>query len=368
LAPEITLDREVLAGWRLFDIHRHESNRALSVELEREGARLRIEVSPEAPIHVVKAGGLGFAWQEPGPAEHGIPLARRLASVVARSLGGETRDWRVPPASQALVAPEIAAEIRFETASLADDPDRELLLRDMEHYLRLHHVRPEVVRVVVAGTPVPGVSIRFPATRVRVPSVEIYPLSPRLAGRRVFRRCFAELGCTFEDGLPICVPTPDTWRHALERVRGNPAPFVLAMQAGGIGSIRADRWVKSLVLARLLPIRVAPRWMVELHRALSRAHASRLLSSIPADVATLRHDVPLHALGWHAISDSTWTVLLADAQLHLGHFRELAEFFETTLTRTAWRVWEQIDDPSGFAAAFDQHLPELRRTLERIPS
>ena len=144
---------------------------------------------------------------------------------------------------------------------------------------------------------------------------------------------------------------------------------------GGLnGSLRPIQW-GAMVRRNLLPITVAPRWSVEVHR---RIRDVGPLENIPCDVGMLVHDMSVHALALHALPEHTWDELLA-----LGHARvlarpwsvlagpwgvlaKLAAFFEGPITTHCWAAWQEADEPEDFADRFAPHFDVLAQQLRAL--
>ncbi|MEZ4385716.1 MAG: hypothetical protein R3A79_30635 [Nannocystaceae bacterium] len=218
----------------------------------------------------------------------------------------------------------------------------------------------------VRGRDLAGVCVRYPPPRNGrlPPSAAVYPVPAQIGLRRSMRAHFAGLGFVFDDDLrPRTVPTPTTFSRALAD-RGDLARLRPQLVDGRAPMLHAIAWAAHLRRG-VLPISVAPRWAVQLHRLVRQVPA---LASIPCDVGMVVHDMGLHALGLHAIPAASWDALVARAE---GRVRarglrlvpRIAAFFEGSLTRTSWEVWRSIDAPGEFAAAFDARLPGLEAEL-----
>lgn len=370
LAPEWRIDAPVLDGsWTLADVHATGRAECVVLELARGARRLALAVEPGggAPPEQT-AGGLAASWLAPGPPDAGHAAALELARILRAKLGDARPRWAMPPSAVRLVPDAVAREVRAEPARLDEDPDGALLSADAASYARLYGSAPRAVRVTLRGAAPRGVSVHHPAPidGTHPPSGRLYEVPHRFHRRR-FRRYFAALGCTYEDGVPRTVPTPTTFAAAAEAALGHPPPLCPRLERGGRPSIDARRWAARVVDATL-PVAVAPRWAVALHRTLRRVEG---LSHIPVDVGMLAHDVSLHALGLHAVDPAGWEALTRTARERLrrpgrGTARAVAAFFEGTLTRTAWDVWNALEAPEGFAAAFAARVDELEAELRGL--
>src|SRR5690606_39162863 len=234
----------------------------------------------------------------PGPADAGVAACRALVAILGAKVADRAK-WVIPKDAELLVPDAVAEEVRVEPGRLEDDPDCAMLAKDARQYARLFGAAPRAARVVTGASPTPGVSLHYPPPRAGAlpPSGRLYAV-PQQFHRRRFRRYFAALGCTFEDGVPRTVPTPWTFEHAVIRVRGSPPPLRPRFVQGWRGSTSGAKWVERIVREQVLPVSVAPRWAVEVHRHIRRHER---LATIPVDVGMLAHDVSLHALGLHAV-------------------------------------------------------------------
>ncbi len=191
------------------------------------------------------------------------------------------------------------------------------------------------------------------------PSGSLYRVPARFHRRR-FRRYFAALGCTYDDGFMRTVPTPTTFA----RVAAG-APLRPRLVSGRRGSVSGVSWVKHIAGDGVLVVPVAPGWAVALHRVIRR---SRRLSRIPVDVGMLAHDVSLHAIGLHAVDEESWQRLRQRARTLLAgasrrKAKRVAAFFEDTLTRAAWDVWKRAEAPEDFGEAFAARTDALEASL-----
>lgn len=351
----------------------------LRVELRRDRDRFELQVEPELGHRrpLANVAGLDVSYRNgDAPSELAAAACRRFAEHLQLGLGDAPRRWSMAPPSLRELPADVVAELRIEPATLDRDPDRELLRRDFANYERLYGVRPEVVEVHVENAPAPGVSIHYPAAHDgRVPnSGTVYPLAPRIAHRRRMRRYFAGLGCVADDdGFPRTVPSPTTFARALETASGR-ARVRPRLIAGVSASLRPIHW-GVLVRRNLLPVTVAPRWSVEIHR---RIRDVGPLQNIPCDVGMLPHDMSVHALALHAVPGDAWDELLA-----LGHERvrarpwsvlagpwgvlaRLANFFEGAITTHCWAAWQEADEPEDFPDRFAPHFDALVHELRSL--
>ncbi|PRP97517.1 hypothetical protein ENSA5_33530 [Enhygromyxa salina] len=381
LRPALDLDAHVFGDYVLADCYRLDEREPVCIELRRGLDAVEIEVVPvaakgEGHEPPARVAGLGLSYRVPAPAEVGVAACRTLADALRTSLGDGARRWTVTPPSLRELAEPIAAEVRREPATLDDDPDRALLLRDFGYYERLYGVRPEPFYVVAQGERAPGVSVYYPAPRNgRVPnSAAVYAASMRIAHRRRMRRYFAGLGCVFDDeACPRTVPTPTTYARALAG-RAGLARVRPRLIAGVGASLRPIHW-GVLVRRNLLPVTVAPSWAVELHR---RARDVELLANIPCDVGMTVHDMGLHALGLHAVPREAWDRLVNLAFEHVrarpwsvlggpwGVLGRIASFFEGPVTTHCWDAWREADEPEDFEASFAPHFAALELELREL--
>jgi len=368
LEPDWRFDERVVGEWTLTDIYPGDATR-LIVELRAGTRRLRLTVAPSLPgdrPSVNTAAGLSIAWMQPASSDAGKATCDAIRDVLARSLGAGPTAWEVPPAAELLVPDACRDEIRVEDAPIDADPDAQLLCVDAVHYERLFGTRPRGKRVTF-GEQAHGVSIDYPAPTngTLPPSGALYSVPTRFH-RRPFRAYFAALGCVFDGGFPRTVPTPTTLDRAVRALLGHAPPLRPRLLRGAYGAISARAWTRRVAFDSVLPVAVAPRWAVEVHRVARRAG---LLARVPVDVGMLAHDVSLHALGVHAVDEGWWATLLERARArlrwaHIARVRRLAAFFEGTLTRTAWEVWREVDAPEDFSAAFAQRAGELDAALD----
>jgi hypothetical protein len=380
LHATLQLDDVVLDGYVLADCFRLDAGEPLRVELRRDRDRFELQVEPAVELEerrpLARVAGLDVSYRNGAPSDLAAAACRRFAEHLQLALGDAPRRWTFAPPSLRELPARVAAELRFEPATLDRDPDRELLRRDFANYERLYGVRPEVVAVHVEGTPAPGVSIHYPAAHDgRVPnSGTVYPLAPRIAHRRRMRRYFAGLGCLADDdGFPRTVPTPTTFTRALDRVSSN-ARMRPRMIAGVSASLRPIHW-GVLVRRNLLPVTVAPRWSVEVHR---RIRDIGPLQNIPCDVGMLPHDMSVHALALHAVPGDAWDELLAEGQQRVrarpwsvlagpwGVLARLASFFEGAITTRCWAAWQEAEEPDEFADRFAPHFDALVHELRSL--
>ncbi len=364
LEPEWTLDRPVLGDLQLFDIHRHETRPALIVELVGERTRVRLEVVPvDSPAQPGSEAGLSVNWVAPSDREAGRAAATRLLGRLARGRAELRKRWTVSNQSEDGLLQAVLAESHVDDARLTCDPDHALLTRDARHYGWLYGVRPRARRLAAA----PGISMHYPTPKGRrlPPSGAVYPLPPRLANRREFRRYFAALGFGFSDGFARTVPTPHTFDRVRTR-RSTAAPLRFALGAGRRGSLSARQWLRSLLLHDTFPVQIAPPWAVAAHVVLRRFEPR-----IPVDVGMLCHDMATHGMAYHAVSAEVWALLSergrrAARKGSRGRTAALASFFEGDVTRACWDVWRTIDDPTEFAFQFALRCAPLERELARL--
>ncbi len=379
LSATLRLDGELIDGYVLADCYRLEQRDPLRVELRRGSEQIELRVTPtleDGPQPAARAAGLDISYRNGAPDQLAMAACRRFAEHLEGALGPTPRRWILAPPSLRELPAQVAAELHVEPASLDRDPDRDLLRRDFANYERLYGVQPEVVEVHVEGQRAHGISVRYPAAHDgRVPnSGTVYPLAPRITHRRRMRRYFASLGCIVDDdGFPRTVPTPTTLARALASTSGR-ARVRPRMIAGVSASLRPIHW-GVLVHRNLLPITVAPRWSVELHR---RIRDVGPLQNIPCDVGMLPHDMSVHALALHAVPEAAWDELLA-----LGHSRvrarpwrvlagpwgvlaKLAEFFEGAITTHCWAAWQEAEEPEDFTDRFAPHFDALVRELRTL--
>lgn len=379
LQATLRLDDELLDGWVFTDCLRLETREPLRLELRRGIERMELRVEPAVeggPQYPATAGGLSIYYRNGAPDDLAAAACRRLAEHLERALGSAPRQWTLAPPSLRELPAKVAAELHVEPATLDRDPDRELLRKDFSNYERLYGVRPEVVEIHVEGRALPGICVRYPAALDgRVPnSGMVYPLSPRISHRRRMRRYFASLGCVVDDdGMPRTIPTPTTLARALAGATGR-ARIRPRMIAGVSASLRPIHW-GLLVRRNLLPITVAPRWSVEVHR---RIRDVGPLSNIPCDVGMLPHDMSVHALALHAVPEEAWDELVAVGRSRVrarpwrvlagpwGVLAKLAEFFEGAITTHCWAAWQEAEEPEDFADRFAPHLVALVDELRSL--
>jgi hypothetical protein len=380
LQATLRLDDVLLDGFVVADCYRLDAREPVRVELRRDRERFELQIEPTLEIEgrrpLARVAGLDISYRNPAPEQLAAAACHRFAEHLTAALGDAPRRWTVAPPSLCELPAQVAAELRIEPATLDRDPDRALLRRDFANYERLYAVRPEVVQVHVEGKPAPGSSIHYPAAHDgRVPnSGTVYPLVPRLAHRRRMRRYFAGLGCSVDDdGFPRTVPTPTTFAHALAREHGR-ARVRPRMIAGVSASLRPIHW-GLLVQRNLLPVTVAPRWSVELHRHIRDIGPLR---NIPCDVGMLPHDMSVHALALHAVPADAWDELLALGVERVrarpwsvlagpwGVLSKLAFFFEGAITTHCWAAWQEADEPEDFAARFAPHFATLVHELRSL--
>jgi hypothetical protein len=244
---------------------------------------------------------------------------------------------------------------------LDGDPDEELVERHVAQLVALVGAKASVVQVVVQNVPVPGVSIEFPRAVLSLP-LKLPHVAPRFS-RRVFREYFAGLGYGWREGSFHIVPTPTTLTRATEILTGEKPHIDVRLLRGALGAVRPSSWVRSIVVERVLAIRIAPDWLVELHATLGRVMRMRLFAMLEVDAGALLHDMALHGLAWHAIPSRFWKELLPRAASRLDAPEKLARFFEEALTRTAWEVWNRIESPAEFPDAFIEESELLAKAL-----
>ena len=361
LAPRWRIDGPVLAGrGSLADLYMLGRER-LVVALEVEGHRLALTLCAEDPREA-DAAGLSISWVQPPSKDLEAPAStaqRELAEILRAQIPEADPSWQVPPEAVCLY-PE-ATVLRGEDAAFDEDPDAALLGLDAVHYARLFGASTRALRLPGA----PGISIHHPAPPPGAALAgELYPV-PENFHRRTFRRYFAALGCTYDDGLPRTVPTPATFVAATTRVLGRPGPWRPQLRRGSGHATTPVSWIRQVLNGQMLPVEVAPRWAVELHRvvrALTRPERSTVA------VGILAHDASLHAIGLHAVDPEFWATLVQRAreQLAIGGRRRalaVASFFEGTLTRTAWEVWNEVERPEDFQEAFARRHDGLLAAL-----
>jgi hypothetical protein len=380
LHATLRLDDDLLDGYVFADCFRLDAHEPLRIELRRDRERLELQVEPArsgGPRPIANVAGLDLSYRS-GDARSELAAAacRRFAEHLQLGLGDVPRRWTLAPPSLRELPDQVAAELRIEPGTLAGDPDRELLHRDFAHYERLYGVRPSVVAIHVEAKPVPGASIHYPAAHDgRVPnSGTVYPLPARIAHRRRMRRYFAGLGfLADDDGFPRTVPTPTTFIRALDHVSGR-ARVRPRMIAGMSASLWPIQW-GVLVQRNLLPVTVAPRWSVEVHRHIRNVGP---LQNIPCDVGMLPHDMSVHALALHAVPAQAWDELLALGYERVrarpwsvlagswGVLARLASFFEGAITTHCWAAWQEADEPTDFADRFAPHFDTLLHELRSL--
>jgi hypothetical protein len=379
LRPTLRLDDELLDGYVFADCFRLDAREPLRVELRRDRDRFELQIEPELGNRrpLANVAGLDVSYRNgDAPSELAAAACRRFAEHLQLALGNAPQRWSMAPPTLRELPADVVAELRIEPATLDREPDRELLRRDFVNYERLYGVRPEVVEVHVEDAPARGVSIHYPAAHDgRVPnSGTVYPLAPRIAHRRRMRRYFAGLGCVADDdGFPRTVPTPTTFARALETASGR-ARVRPRLVAGVSASLRPIHW-GMLVRRNLLPVTVAPRWSVEIHR---RIRDIGPLQNIPCDVGMLPHDMSVHALALHAVPGDAWDELLAVGYERVrarpwsvlagpwGVLARLANFFEGAITTHCWAAWQEADEPEEFADRFAPHFDTLVHELRSL--
>lgn len=381
LHATLRLDDALLDGYVLTDCFRLDAREPLRMELRRDRDRFELQVEPVIELGgrrpLASVAGLDISYRNgDAPSDLAAAAGRRFAEHLQLALGDPPRRWTFAAPSLRELPAQVAAELSLEPATLDSDPDRELLRRDFANYERLYGVRPEVVAVHVDRTPAPGVSIHYPAAHDgRVPnSGTVYPFPTRIAHRRRMRRYFGGLGCLADDdGFPRTVATPTTFARALDRVSGR-ARVRPRMIAGVSASLRPIHW-GVLVGRSLLPITVAPRWSVEVHR---RIRDIGPLQNIPCDVGMLPHDMSVHALALHAVPGEAWDELLAVGLSRVrarpwsvlagpwGVLARLANFFEGSITTHCWTAWQEADEPDEFADRFAPHFDALMHELRSL--
>lgn len=368
LAPAWRFDAAVVGEWTLDDVHASGRSGSVIVELRCGGAVTSIALEPDVgrAAHET-ACGLALSWAEPGDADAGVAACRALAAQIHAAVPDSTARWAVPDDAAVRLPDTLAAEIEVRPASLDDDPDAALLRTDAVQYARLYDVTPQAVEVHADGVLPIGVSVHHPAPAngAQPPSGSLYPVPLRFH-RRAFRRYFGALGCAYLDGVPRTVPTPATFERAVRRALGRGPALVPCLERGRRPSTEPERWA-ARVAEHVLPIGVAPRWAVELHRQLRR---SERLSRVPVDVGMLAHDMSLHALGLHAIPKERWEALAWRARERLrtggrSAARRVAELFESTVTKAAWDAWNEAETPDAFAAAFERRFDALEDAFAR---
>jgi hypothetical protein len=380
LRPTLQLDDELLDGYVLADCYRIHEREPLRVELRRDRDRFELQVEPSSEVEgrrpPASAAGLEISYRHGAAPQAAAAACQRFAEHLRLALGDATRCWTMAPASLLELPARVAAELRIEPGTLDGDPDRELLHHDFASYERLYGVRPEVLEVHVEGKSASGVSIYYPPARNgRVPnSGTVYPLASRIAHRRRMRRYFAGLGYVADaDGFPRTVPTPTTFTRALEHRSGR-ARVRPRMIAGVSASLRPVHW-GVLVRRNLLPVTVAPRYSVEIHR---RIRDVGLLQDIPCDVGMLAHDMSVHAFALHAVPEDAWDELVVVGFERVrarpwsvlagpyGVLARLANFFEGSITNHCWAAWKEADEPEDFADRFAPHFQTLMHELRSL--
>lgn len=380
LHATLRLDDELLDGYVLADCYRIHGREPLRVELCRDRARFELQIEPAIEVEgrrpPASVAGLDVSYRNGASPELAAAACLRFAEHLQLALGDAPRRWTMAPPSMHELPAKVAAELRIEPATLDRDPDRDLLYRDLAHYERLYGVRPRVVEIQVANQPAAGVSIHYPAAKNgRVPnSGSVYPLASRIAHRRRMRRYFAGLGCVADaEGFPRTVPTPTTFARVLERASGR-ARVRPRMIAGVSASLRPIHW-GMLVRRNLLPVTVAPRYSVEIHR---RIRDIAPLKNIPCDVGMLAHDMSVHALALHAVPGDAWDELVALGYERVrarpwsvlagpwGVLARVANFFEGAVTTHCWAAWQEADEPDEFADRFAPHFDALVHELRSL--
>jgi hypothetical protein len=365
LTPALRLDDEVVGGFKLSDCYRISEHEPVCIELRRASQVFEITIQPiELDTAMLEVAGLGVSYRGDAPVEIGCAACKRVADSLTTVLGGERRRWTVMPPSLLELADAVASEIRSESTTLAGDPDHQLLQRDFDAYHSLYAARP-VPLLVFVGDDSPGVSLRYPEPANQYPfgPSPVRETSLRVAHRRRMRRYFAQLGFTFDDqARPTTVPTPTTYTRALSKREGlNPLRPHLVDHVG----ISPRQWAQ-LVRGHQLPISIAPRWRVAMHRWL-RDHR---LPTLRCDVGMVMHDLGLHALALHALPGEAWDELIARARERFirpaqpWSYARFASFFEGPVTNSCLLAWGEADEPEDFERCLRSHwgglLDELR--------
>lgn len=381
LQARLKLDDPVVGDWLLADAYRLSAAEPMCIELRRAagGGCVRVEFEPDdtgssKPEPYLRVAGLRVGYRSRVATPEALSGSRALADALEAVIGPEPRAWVAAPPGLSELVDEVEAEVSWRPSTLAVDPDADLLERDRDHYERLYEARPDVRQVSACDRDAPGVSIHYPASRgARVPnSAAVYPSSLRVAHRRRMRRYFGGLGCVFDAQAVIrTVPTPATYHKAV------PAGFARVrptMVRGLTASVPPVVW-GALVGRNVLPVSVAPRWAVELHR---RIRGVGLLAQIPCDVGMLVHDIGLHALALHAVPAEAWDELVAMAVDRVrarpasvlrgrrGVLGRLGTFFEGSVTTHCWHTWHAVDEPEDFATEFASHFQMLREELSQL--
>ncbi len=350
----LVIDRELVRGWRLYDVHPHEERASLRLELVDDADRIvEIEVHARGERSVVEWRSVSEDAQAASAATARIEEVLRKVPVAA---------WSSSSAAETIDPAGIALR-EIETWS---DP---LLARDFRGYRLLYGCQPHRVRVSARACEAAGDSARYPEpVNGRLYAGALYPFGKRFLRRRRFREYLAKLGFALDaNGYARTVPLPETFRAAVTTTTGHAPAWVPRIEPLRLRRTGNEAWAKRAARGEP-PTMVPPMPLV---RLLSLLPATRPVSPRLAP-GMLVHDMSLHAFALHRVRPEVLETIVGWARLpkksskvRRRRLYRLAPWFEGSLTRAAWEVWNQIEGrPEAFDARFAKKLSSLARSFE----
>lgn len=350
----LAIDRDVVRGWRLYDLHPYEERSSIRFELTDDADRMvEIEVLPQNDRLVVKWLPSSADAQAASAAQASLDeILQRIPADIWRSSDGEG-------------AIDNARVIVRDAGSWSDL----LLSQDFDSYCFLFGVRPRRVRVSANACEAAGDSAFYPEAVRGLPFAvaALYPYPRRFRERRRFREYLARLGFALDaHGIARTVPLPETFRTAVNALTGHEPAWMPRLEPVDFHRLGHRAWAEC-VAGGVLPTMVPATALVAPLRWLPAA-LSRDISFAPGMLA---HDMSLHAFAFHRVRPEAMEPFVASALVRRSSWRtrrrllsRMAYWFERSLTRAAWDVWRQVDRPEAFDALFAEKGPSLARAFD----
>jgi len=350
----LVIDRELVRGWKLYDVHAHEERPTLRFELTDERDRIvELEVCPAGER-------LAVEWHRSSADTQAAQAARALLEEALKGLPAEI--GRVADA----IGIDGHARVQVRDATAWRDP---LLLKDFRAYRLLYGRWPRRVRVSTAESKAFGDSVEYPepVRGTRSSAATLYPFPRRFRTRRRFREYLAKLGFVVAaDDRACVVPLPETFLEGATALTGRVPAWMPSIEPLDLWRRSARSWARR-VTRGVLPVSVPPPALTGLFRLLWPA---RRPVQPPFAPGMLAHDMSLHAFAVHRVRFEALESVVDLESLRRASFRtrrrrlyRLADWFEGPLTRAAWDVWQHVDRPEAFDAPFAAKLPSLARSF-----
>ena len=342
----LAIDRELIPGWRLYDAHPHEVRESVRLELVDDADRI-----VDSEVHRADSG-FAVEWRRTSADAEAANAARRAVMDLLRNVPAEI--------GASSTEAESHAPVFVRDAASEDDP---LLAQDFRAYALLYGCSPRRVRVATTEFEALGDSAFYPdpVRGTRSNAAALYPFPRRFRTRRRFREYLVKLGFALDaEGRGSTVPLPETFRKGVFALTGRLPVWMPRLQTMNVlrGGIRG--WAVS-VADGWLPAMVPPIALIRVLRLLPES------VSIPPPFAPgiLAHDVSLHGFAMHRVRPEELSQVF-DGQLPFARrWRQyrLSLWFESTLTREAWDVWNQVERPEAFDEMFAKKIPSLARSF-----